>query len=407
VSQTSVAPPDVDVAALFLGASAALLPTFDVTAVRDELRETFPAQRVPVYRGDGIREGRAFRLEVGLGTVALRSFDPARAESAGNPDDPSLRGPAGSLAARFDAYTMGQDHRWIGDVASGYAKWLGHEDPGSILLRGGVSPRARITEWSRKSRARMLRAYAELDYSVMNRQPGIPGMVTLTYPGEWLSVCPAFKVVKRHLRLFRKRFGREFGYVPAGLWKMEFQGRGAPHYHLFLAVPVRARDGRPFERWLGDTWANIVDHQDPVQRSRHRLFGTHVDFGSASNCIDARRIAVYFLKHGTKTRDGKEYQNQPPAEWGITADELTGEVIDDGGTGRFWGYWGLQRHRAAVDVTLRDFYRLRRLVRSWRRSQGQTVKGMGLGGGNSGGWVLVNDGPSFAALLSRALAAAG
>lgn len=393
-------------ALLLLDAAPALLPTFDALAVRDDLRASFVA-RAPVYRGDTIREGRAFRLEVGVGTVALRAFDPARAEERDNPEAGCFS-PAAGLESRHDAFRLGEPHYWIGDAASGYGKWLNGQDEADAIRGREPSRRSRVTEWSVKSRARMLRAFAELDYRAVNEQPGHPAMVTLTYPGEWLSVAPTFSAVKRHLRLLRKRWYREFGWAPAGLWKLEFQARGAPHFHFFASVPALTRDGRTFEDWLASTWADLLDHQDQVHREGGRRRGTHVSFGAASTMTDPRRLAVYFLKHGVKN-GGKEYQNAPPDEWGIQADPVTGEVTSDGGTGRFWGYWGMTRSRAAVDVPARDFYRLRRILRRWRTAQGQAVRlgVMGRGGGNSGGWALVNDGPAFAALLSRALAAMG
>lgn len=70
------------------------------------------------------------------------------------------------------------------------------------------SPPRSIVEWSRKSRSAMCRTFAELDYSPIIGANRIPAMVTLTYPGDWLTVAPSGKAVKRHLDLWRKRFER-------------------------------------------------------------------------------------------------------------------------------------------------------------------------------------------------------
>jgi hypothetical protein len=420
VTRPPVDPAQLDDLRAAFDASGPQLPTFDAATVAAQLRDSFP-YRVPVYRGDGIREGRAFRLEVGMGTLAVRAFDPARHERSPsfNPQLPVSVGRPGGTYEWMESHAVD-----VRDGIAGTAQWAGFEDPGDSRLRPRPPGRSVVREWSNKSRGRMLRAYAELDYAPMQRQPGVAAMVTLTYPGDWLTVAPSCKQPKRHLRLLMKRWAREFGYRPKYLWKQEFQDRRAaawrrgevyaredsgraPHFHLFVSVPARARDGRSFERWLSDTWAAVVGHPDPQQRELHRLAGTGVHFGPASRCTDGRRLAVYFLKHGTKTRDGKEYQHRPPAEWDIQADLITGEVLDDGGTGRFWGYVGLRRTRASVDLHVRDWYRIRRLLRRWARAQGRTVRGLGARGGNCGGWQLVNDGPGFAALLSRALAIAG
>jgi hypothetical protein len=430
VSAQITVPARADLDALTALDTGPLLPSFDVHAVNAVLRASFT--RAATYHYDTIREGRTFRLEVGLGTVAVRSHDPARRERRA--DNPELR----HHVPRAGGYHEHAEHHadTIMQAVRGSAQWAGMVDPGSYLLRPARPPGRRVSEWSRKSRARMLRAYAELDYSVVNRQPGVAAMVTLTYPGDWITVAADAASVKRHLRLLRMRWWREFGYIPAGLWKLEFQARGAPHLHLFVSVPAITRDGRTFERWLSENWADIVGHPDaclyarlgywtdergvqtvcdrrgrdglPCHRHRHLRSGTGVDFSKAERCTDGRRLAVYFLKHGTKTKDGKEYQNQPPREWDVFANPATGEVVDDGGTGRFWGYWGMKRRVGSVDLPLRDFYALRRILRRWRASQGQAVRGgLGVGGGNSGGWCLVNDGPAFAALLSRSLAANG
>jgi hypothetical protein len=447
---------DAAEAALLLDLSGGqLLPTFDLVGVAEQLAAGFAPARP--YRGDTIREGRGYRLEVGTGTVALRSWNPAAGERrADNPEDSyaqlgeMIRHQDGTVGlAGVPAFLDDSRLGWIGDLTRGYARWLGHEDPPP-----NYQPRSsRIGTWSARSRNRMLRAYAELDYAPVSAQEGVAGMLTLTYPAEWEQVVPTFRDAKRHLRKFLDRWSRAYGFRPAGLWKQEFQARGAPHFHLFVSCPAlapspfcdaghpqtvaaAARRGVPvcrcwsFEEWLSWAWAEVVDHPDPGEWVRHLRAGTRVDFSKAPSCTDGRRLAVYFLKHGTKTIAGQEYQNEPPALWGMGIDPATGEVVDDGGTGRFWGYWGLDRKVASVDIPGRDFYTLRRLCRRWARSPvtrrdvvdgvptircgpasatlpaaGRLSRRVMGSGGSGGGWLLVNDGPAFSAALSRALAA--
>jgi hypothetical protein len=57
-------------------------------------------------------------------------------------------------------------------------------------------------------------------------------MLTLTYPGDWLIVAPNAEVVKRHFQALCKRYGRAWGEPLIGPWKLEFQRRGAPHFHI-------------------------------------------------------------------------------------------------------------------------------------------------------------------------------
>lgn len=62
------------------------------------------------------------------------------------------------------------------------------------------------------------------------RRDNLPVFVTLTYPFEYPERSEIFK---RHLDNFLKRLGRKFSNV-AGVWKLEPQQRGAPHYHLMV-----------------------------------------------------------------------------------------------------------------------------------------------------------------------------
>ena len=236
-------------------------------------------------------------------------------------------------------------------------------------------PSREITEWSRKSRANMVRALCELDYRPLLADPSrLPSMLTLTYPGDWLTVAPDGKAAKRHLQALRKRFCKAWGVDLHAVWKLEFQGRGAPHFHLLMVPPhgrarvpgKRARRaawvgaGLPFRMWVSVVWADIVGHPDPEERRNHELAGTGVDFAEGLRASDPKRVAVYFTKHGS-FRD-KEYQNRVPEQW-----QAPGK-----GPGRFWGYWGLKRVTVGVEVTPEQAAWAARIVRRWARAQGTT-----------------------------------
>ena len=102
----------------------------------------------------------------------------------------------------------------------------------------------KITGWSRRSRARMVATMAELDLAPLLMQQDEPAMVTLTYPGDWEAVAPHGPAVKAHLRAFFKRFERAWGMPWRGVWKLEFQRRGAPHFHLLMVPPSGLEIGR-------------------------------------------------------------------------------------------------------------------------------------------------------------------
>lgn len=229
-----------------------------------------------------------------------------------------------------------------------------------------------VLYWSDKSKSRMIRVFAELDYTPIVIPGRRPGLVTLTLPGDWLAVAPDAKAWKKLRDKFAKRWVRAWGEPPAGIWKTEFQRRGAPHWHFFTSVPVGARagelrmlgeryrpavgDGLLFREWLSAVWADVVDHPDPVERAKHERAGTNFDDGL--KFTDPKRVAVYFAKYSVSA--AKEYQNMPPAEW-----RGPGE-----GVGRFWGYWGLQKAVAAVRVTPRERVAMARALRGYARSRG-------------------------------------
>lgn len=272
-----------------------------------------------------------------------------------------------------------------------------------------ATPRGAIREFSKRSQARMFAMAASLDWSGF--QPSadaLPAMVTLTYPGDWLTVVPDAATDARHVKALLKRYARDWGHELAGMWKRETQHRGAPHRHIFCMVPMGlSKRGEGFLPWLSRTWADVVGHPDPLERAKHELAGTGVDFADGLRSTDPLRVAAYFLKHSAGGV-GKEYQNRPVAEWTESA-------------GRFWGVWRLKTATVRTEVPHDDRIRLARYCRRWARAQGTTrevrVPRIDAAGtvhtrrvrrrvrrlGSSAGFVVVNDGPAFVSQLLRAL----
>jgi hypothetical protein len=221
-------------------------------------------------------------------------------------------------------------------------------------------PGREVTEWSAKSRANMVKTFALLDWSPMvalDEAGRTPAMVTLTWPADWQTVAPDGKTAKRQVRVFQRRYQRAWGESIIGLWKLEFQGRGAPHEAIFMAPPHgRARGrgvgaGLTFKHWLSAVWADVVNHPDPIEYMKHLSAGTAVDYAEALKCTDPKRLAIYFGKHG-QYRD-KEYQHNVPELW----------QAPGAGPGRFWGYWGLKPLVAAVDLRPDDYVLAARILR--------------------------------------------
>ncbi len=242
----------------------------------DALRLRFPSPQMvasaaalfdraePWAVGRGLRgvepgSGR-FRITVGPGVIRLSWTNLVRAEKSA---DREVGRHQFDVAVEEDRIKSGQDE--------------------------ADTPGRSITEWSRKSRAAMCRTFAELDYTPLVESGRVPAMITLTYPGDWECVAPDGASVKRHMILWRKRFQRGYGEPARYIWKLEFQRRGAPHIHLWMAPPqVAGRSGRRFWEWLSQKWADIIAHPDPVQRAHHLLAGTEVDVLNGLRACDPK-----------------------------------------------------------------------------------------------------------------------
>jgi len=157
--------------------------------------------------------------------------------------------------------------------------------------RGGK--RGRIHGFSRRSRSRLMRRLG-----MVSRHADLPVFITLTYPEQY----PGPSEAKRHLRAFLMRLRRRYpnsGWV----WRMEFQKRGAPHFHLLVW-------GVKFIPWVwvARSWYEVVGSGDP----RHFYAGTRVEAVRSW-----RGVVAYASKYIAKEAD----------HW-------------EGWTGRVWGFGG-------------------------------------------------------------------
>jgi hypothetical protein len=210
--------------------------------------------------------------------------------------------------------------------------------PASLYDGGdGAGRRQAITEFSGRSRLRMLWRLASVDWNAEVTDP--LGMVTLTYPARFPLDG---RVVHDHLHRFYRRWGRHFGAYPRGAWALEFQRRGAPHFHLYVGLPA---EPEAVAEWARAAWSGAVGSHDRL----HRLFGVDVTacrFGGARD--NASRIAEYFYKHNAKGRN--HYQKEVPDRFR--------------NVGRFWGLWGVQPREHGVALTKPEFVEIRRLLRN-------------------------------------------
>lgn len=212
--------------------------------------------------------------------------------------------------------------------------------PGPKKERAGGGRRGRITAFSKGSRKRMKTRMAKFQ----NEALALALFVHLTYPEEY----PKIGECKQHLRALIKRIRRRWKRA-AVIWRMEFQARGAPHFHLIvLGVPFMPWD------WLAQAWYEVVGSGDP----QHLKAGTRVE-----------RVHSYM--------HAKSYVEKYLAK-------VEEHVAPEGLIGRCWGVEGAWRAflAAVVEVVGLTFKEAARLFRTcdgllqgmFRRSRNALVR---------------------------------
>lgn len=297
-------------------------------------------------------------------------------------------------------------------------------------IRGdGTGSKSPILSWSKQSRLNMARTLAQLDWNrhLEDAPAGwSPAMLTLTMPGDWLTVAPDRETFNAILERFYSRWFRAHGRNFEGSWKLEFQRRGAPHVHTYGVVPKTA----DFRVWLsiawtssvfklrikqrdGETWPQLLDRVRETYGqgvADHLRAGTGIDWRSGIKATNPRAVAMYFLGKSIAHNLGKdkEYQHIVPAEW-LGVDRETGERVDESkSAGRFWGYRGMVKLTATVELDDEQFFQLRRLARRWSKSHGRYCRSSSTGR-HQGFTLLLPDAPTWLAQASRwdALSAGG
>ena len=132
------------------------------------------------------------------------------------------------------------------------------------------------------------------------------------------------------MRLFRSKWN-----VIGLIWKLEYQERGAPHYHcvVFFDAPVpvgvnpskrQSHIGQGFRGWSASAWFDVVGSDD----ANHFYVGSNVApvYGSGG------RLMSYLAKYLGKS---------------FSAVDAAGDPLN---TGRCWGVWG-----SVPDICLGSF----------------------------------------------------
>ena len=183
-----------------------------------------------------------------------------------------------------------------------------------------------------------------------------PIFITLTLPGkDWKQIDykAAFKRWGERLR----------NYVPRvwGFWVIEYQKRGAIHYHLALdreAILRVSKSLKAFKPWVSQSWYESVGSG----QEDHLKAGTNVRY--------FRKLPVYLAK-----------------EMGKSLSEAAHERAAQRHTGRFWGKIGkefikahqIEHKREVTEAEFRRFQQERKrywwpLLTNWAQKSGRSEK---------------------------------
>ena len=183
----------------------------------------------------------------------------------------------------------------------------------------GGGKRSGIKGFSKSSRRRLLYKIAGI-----RRDVDLPCFVTLTYPDNFPTVAAA----KRDLKVFLQRLKYKFK-DSSGIWKLEPQERGAPHYHCLV---WGVREGELFD-WVAYNWYDIAGNSD----RNHLKFHLGL-LPNSQPCVAKvrswRGVWAYASKYLGKTFEVAGWSN----EW----------------TGRFWGSWGQLPEGELVEMQIPD-----------------------------------------------------
>lgn len=162
--------------------------------------------------------------------------------------------------------------------------------------------RSAVTGMSAASRRRLITLVNRLDVTRLETY-----MLTLTYTAEYPTPAES----KRDLKVFLQRF-RRLCPGAAGVWRLELQSRGAPHYHILLWKLPYVPHGT-----YQTAWSTVIGaHRARVRIERER----------------SGALGRYVSKYVTK-RDGPEDASDVRQAVSLSVSHTRPPEI----TGRWWG----------------------------------------------------------------------
>ena len=165
-----------------------------------------------------------------------------------------------------------------------------------------------IKEFSARSRVRLLKLVSRLDIS----KEKYPVFITLTFAQKY----PSPQQAKEYMRLFVRKLNRRSSREVSAIWRLEFQERGAPHFHLIVFGMDYIKKELVSELW-GDTISK--EYWDDGERP---------PFTRIEGVQQHRKLIYYVSKYVAKADPKPEGQG---SACGFNS------VLYSDAIGRFWG----------------------------------------------------------------------
>ena len=176
-----------------------------------------------------------------------------------------------------------------------------NEEAASAETESGLGSKQELRGMSNKSSLNLARLLSTLDWS----KNGTCLHVCLTYHHEYPREKSLLAKTKQALAMYFNRSGA------CGIWRLEYQKRFAPHWHLLLWIGDR--DPIDFEESVRDWWAHHSGNSN--------VKGVHVTTGTEG------RAAWYLAMHAAKK------EQSPPFS-----------------VGRWWGYINREKFLGSMDL---------------------------------------------------------
>ncbi len=228
--------------------------------------------------------------------------------------------------------------------------------------------RGEVRNMSAGSRRRLMRLMAKVR--------GLENAIfcTLTYPGEYSA---DWRVWKKNLRAIVRRLERlaqRIGADLAGIWRLEFQLRGAPHYHLVLlglhdaGLLDRAKADRTFAGLVKRYCESYPQHRLSVESNwihALRAFISQCWFEIVGSGDDRHLRAGVQADRVASRQHAMHYVSKYVAK--------VDDRLQEKATGRVWGKFGELDTSPSLELVLPEHgvVELRRMVARWLKSKGR------------------------------------